>query len=484
MNSITKRWLRGSLLITFAIVATAVSIFIYASYTGFYRSAQQAMLSRMFSIVGQLRLTPSGTPEQESTGRSDFLFRVVEQFDAKDRFELMLLDSYGLPMVTTTGAALQYSKPPQDFVHALQSDSGTASDTYHSPEGEHIMAITMLVPYASGDVGAIRMLTSLTLVDEAIFHRSLLAAAIGVCMLIVSLWSGLFFVRSIVKPVAQIESAATAIAEGDLKTRLPEAPYDDEIGRLCNTINKMAEELSKTEKLQNEFISSVSHELRTPLTSISGWVETIAQINDPEDENYQKGLAIIGREADRLYGMVEELLSFSRLQSGVKLDCKMLDLVAELTDSVLFMEARIQREQIHLEYQEPELPLPVWADSNRLRQVFVNIIDNAIKYSPTGGTIFIEILQDSEQVYVKIRDEGKGISPEDLKNVKKKFFKGQGAVRGSGIGLAVVDEIMEALNGWVDIDSVQGCGTTVTLCLPIYKKDDSSHGTASGNPSP
>ena len=300
-------------------------------------------------------------------------------------------------------------------------------------------------------------------------ERVLLALGIGAAILLFSVWSGVFFIRSIVRPLDEVAQTANAIARGDLSARLPEGSDSDEIGRLCNTINQMAGELSKTERLQNEFISSVSHELRTPLTSIRGWVETIAHIRDPEDENYRKGLSIIGRETDRLYDMVEELLSFSRLQSGVKLDCCPLDLVAELTDAALFMEARIRAEGLHLVYEEPELPLPIWADAGRLRQVFINVMDNAVKYSLPGGPITLDLLQDGENVYVLIQDEGRGIAPDDLENVKLKFFKGKGAVRGSGIGLAVVDEIMTALDGSADISSELGKGTTVTLRLPIYR---------------
>ena len=250
--------------------------------------------------------------------------------------------------------------------------------------------------------------------------------------------------------------------------RLPATPYDDEIGRLCATINQMAEDLSKTEKMKNDFISSVSHELRTPLTSIRGWVETIAQIRDPEDENYRKGIAIIGRETDRLYDMVEELLDFSRMQSGIKMEMVPLDLVAELTDAALFVEARIKNEGLRLVYEEPDLPLPILGDAGRLRQVFINVLDNAIKYSSPGGAITLDLLDDGENAYVIIRDEGRGIAPEDLENVKLKFFKGKGAVRGSGIGLAVVDQIITAMDGAVDITSELGKGTAVKIRLPLY----------------
>ena len=158
--------------------------------------------------------------------------------------------------------------------------------------------------------------------------------------------------------------------------------------------------------------------------------------------------------------MVEELLDFSRLQNGrIRMDCRPLDLVAELTDAVLFCEARIQREGLVLSYTEPEEMIPVYADPDRLRQVFINIMDNAIKLWAGEYKAFAEII-----------DQGRGIPPEDLENVKTKFYKGSNSVRGSGIGLALVDSIMTALDGTMDIKSTLGRGTVVTLGLPLYHK--------------
>ena len=228
----------------------------------------------------------------------------------------------------------------------------------------------------------------------------------------------------------------------------------------------MAQELQKNEQMKNEFISSVSHELRTPLTSIKGWMETLPHLS-VKDENYAKGMQIISKETDRLYNMVEELLDFSRLQSGVKMEFQRVDLVAEVSDAALMMQARMKQQGVCLNYQEPQLPLPVMADPNRLRQVFINILDNAVKYSPNGGTISIDFLQDGESAFVEIKDQGRGIAPDDLENVKQKFFKAKNSVRGSGIGLAVVDEIVKAMNGDVDIASKLGKGTTVTVRLPL-----------------
>jgi signal transduction histidine kinase len=169
--------------------------------------------------------------------------------------------------------------------------------------------------------------------------------------------------------------------------------------------------------------------------------------------------------------MVEELLDFSRLQNGnIRLECRPLDLVAELTDALLFCEPRIQREGLVLDYTEPEEMIPVYADANRLRQVFLNVLDNAIKYSAVGGRITVKLWAGERKAFVEILDQGRGIPPEDLENVKVKFFKSRNSVRGSGIGLALVDSIMTALDGTLDITSTLGRGTVITLGLPLYRR--------------
>ena len=356
----------------------------------------------------------------------------------------------------------------QDYYRALVSSDGIGRAIFRTPDGERVMAVTALVPYDAGNITAMRLVTSLTLADRPWWNLVLISGGVVLVALGFALWSGLFFVRSIVRPLGQVESIANRIAGGDLQTRLPDTRYDDEIGRLCRTINEMAEHLTETERMKNEFISSVSHELRTPLTSIKGWVETIGAIRDPGDENYRKGLEVIGAETDRLYAMVEELLDFSRLQNGISLDCQVLDLVAEATDAALFVEGRIRQEGLRLVYEKPPEPFPVWADPARLRQVFINVLDNAIKYSPPGGSVFLTLTRSASSVTVSVRDQGRGISPEDLEKVKVKFFKGKNSVRGSGIGLAVVDAIVTALGGTVDITSTLGQGTTVLITLPLY----------------
>ena len=471
-SGITRRWLCGSLLMTVLLVLLVEGMFLYSCTRSYYNSVQQTMYRRFSSISGQLKMYTGDTAQKASASRSVALRRMVEQFSDKDKYEFMLLDSYGSVIASSSGTDAEGILTSADFEQAQETGDGMGVAIYRTDSSEMVMAVCCLVPYAAEDVAAMRLVTSLTLVQNQLKNVFLISIVVVITILGFTVASGLYFVRSIVVPLGQVERTAASIARGELDVRLPvTGDARDEVDRLRGTINRMAEGLEETEKMKNEFISSVSHELRTPLTSIRGWVETLRTLDDPEDENYRKGLEIINNETARLYNMVEELLDFSRLQNGrLKMSCHPLDLVAELTDAVLFCEARIQREGLLLSYREPEEMIPVYADPNRLRQVFINILDNAIKYSAPGGRITVKIWQGEYKAFIEIIDQGRGIPPEDLENVKTKFYKGSNSVRGSGIGLALVDSIMTALDGTLDLKSTLGRGTVVTLGLPIYKR--------------
>ena len=471
-SGITHRWLRGSLFLTVLLVLLVESMFVYNFSRSYYNSVQQTMMRRFSSINGQLKMYTGDTAQKTAANRSVALRRMVEQFADKDKYEFMLLDGYGGVIASSSGTGADGIVVQDDFNKAQDAPDGVGVAIYRTASGETVMAVCSLVPYAAEDVAAMRLVTSLTLVQAQLKSVFIISLIVVAAILGFTVASGLYFVRGIVVPLGQVERIAASIARGELDVRLPVTGDErDEVDRLRGTINQMAEGLEETEKMKNEFISSVSHELRTPLTSIRGWVETLRTLDDPTDENYRKGLEIINNETARLYNMVEELLDFSRLQNGrLKMECCPLDLVAELTDAVLFCEARIQREGLLLAYAEPEEMIPVYADPDRLRQVFINILDNAIKYSAPGGRITVKIWQGEYKAFIEIIDQGRGIPPEDLENVKTKFYKGSNSVRGSGIGLALVDSIMTALDGTMDLKSTLGRGTVVTLGLPIYKR--------------
>ena len=229
----------------------------------------------------------------------------------------------------------------------------------------------------------------------------------------------------------------------------------------------MSSKISQNEKVQAEFISSLSHELRTPLTAINGWSETLLSSENLDPET-QRGMRIISREAKRLTEMVVDLLDFTRIQDGrMTLNVELSDIRGEFEDTVYMYGSRLRQDGIELTYLEndddvPEIP----CDPKRMRQVFLNILDNAAKHGGEGKRIEASIRFESGWVVIRVRDYGPGIPEDEIPLVKKKFYKGSSKARGTGIGLAVCDEIVEMHGGTLTLENARGGGTLVTVRLP------------------
>jgi signal transduction histidine kinase len=360
-----------------------------------------------------------------------------------------------------------------DITRAIETRE-IASFTGENPvTGERIMAVSSPLIYTNGEViGVLRYVSSLKYVDRQILYFALIVTLVGVFMLVVVYASGRYYVKSILEPVSEITATAKRIASGGYGVQI-KRQFDDEIGELSDTINDMSNKIAQSEKTQSEFMSSVSHELRTPLTAISGWSETLLDAGGSvEAADARRGLNIILRESRRLTSMVEELLEFSRIQDGrFKLNVNMSDIRSEFEDTVFMYGSRLQQEEIKLEYLDNDDEIPeIPCDASRLRQVFLNILDNAAKHGGEGGRITAEIRLEDPMVVVRIRDFGSGIPEDELPLIKKKFYKGSSKARGSGIGLAVCEEIVTMHGGILVITNAEGGGTLVTIRLPIGEK--------------
>lgn len=470
VQGITRRWLiniLGVIALFFVIVFLASSITIKSYY---YNSVESILNSGASTTAinyfsGSL---DSGTSLEESA--ADF----IDSFSYKDKTTIWIIDNDGNVVTSSSGFAIGKVAMP-DYEEALTNEDGCSRYVGKiTRDGEKVMAVTRVITNSDAQpVGAVRVISSLEMVDRQIGAIVFLILVVLLVIFAVILYSNLFFIRSIIIPVQEVNETTKKISEGDYSVRI-EKKYNDEIGDLCDSINTMAEEISTTDKMKNDFISTISHELRTPLTSIKGWGETLAYAeNDSADEITRKGLQVIVHEAGRLEGFVEELLDFSRLQSGrMNLRLAPTDIFAELDETVFTFRERAMREGIELKYSIPELPAPANADANRLKQVFMNILDNALKYSRPPSKIFVkaEFAKKNGGDYVKIAvaDQGCGISKENLPHVKEKFYKANMSVRGSGIGLAVTNELVELHGGTLEIDSEEGTGTLVTIYLPIH----------------
>jgi signal transduction histidine kinase len=208
------------------------------------------------------------------------------------------------------------------------------------------------------------------------------------------------------------------------------------------------------------------------LTAISGWGETLlsTDMNDPSE--MRKGIRIMLKETSRLSNMVEELLDFTRIESGrLTLDIELIDLASEL-EEVLFLHMKtLKREGITLTYRQPDQTTEVMGDRARLKQVFVNILDNAAKHGGDGKRIDTALVYDDRWAAVTVRDYGQGIPESELPHVKYKFYKGSSTARGSGIGLSVSADIMRLHGGELHIECAEGGGVLVTLKLPREESD-------------
>ncbi len=475
IEGITLKWL-VNVVGVIALIFIAVFVAACFSLRSYYYSSVENVISAGVSNVVNNYFS---IYEQSGSPFSATAINFIEDYSYKDKTTVWVIDSDGVVISSSSGFNIKKQSMP-DYDEALNSKNSTAKWTGKLESGEKAMAVTrILYDEDSNQIGAIRVIASLEKVDKQISAIYLILGIILIAFFMILIISNLYFIRSIIIPVQKISETTKLIAKGNLNARI-ENKSEDEIGELCDNINSMAEEIAASDKMKNDFISTISHELRTPLTSIKGWAETLKLENaETEDELTKRGLQVIVNESARLEGFVEELLDFSRLQSGrMSLRLQKCDIIAELDETIFTFIERAHREGIDVKYSVPEVCAPASADPNRLKQVFMNILDNALKYSRAGSRIFVKgIITDEEKdiapqcFKILFVDEGCGISKEDLPHVKEKFYKANLSVRGSGIGLAVTSELVQLHGGKIDIDSVEGRGTMVTVVLPLLSEN-------------
>lgn len=463
-KGITKRWILNTLCAIVAVIVLVVVCLSYVVSTYYYSSVEQTLNGRSVELANILSEFRSDMDQTFASTARDY----VENSAHKEKMEITVISHSGDILVTSTGFTPDPQEAMPDYESARNSTSGYAKWVGKLSSGEKVTAITRIVKSSDGNtVCAIRYVSSMEAVDKLLFIAIAIFIIIGLVVIALVILSGTYFIRSIVRPVRVISDTAKKIAQGDFNAKIDKM-YDDEIGDLCDSINDMAKELGAAERMKNDFISSVSHELRTPLTAIKGWAETMHGSELPDKDTFDKGMDIIVKESARLTGIVEELLDFSRMQNeSMILRFEKLDILAELDEVLYMMRDRAISEGKHLLYDQPEIMPAIMADKNKLKQVFINIVDNALKYTPAEGVVGIQVLNENQNVNVIVTDTGCGIAPDDLPRVKDKFFKANQSVRGSGIGLAIADEIVSKHGGSLQIESGIGVGTTVTISLPV-----------------
>ena len=470
-NTVKGRWIKNVLLVFTAVMFLFSCIIIYSSCTRYFNSAELAMRARNSKSVDTFfSQYNNGNPETFAIGAHEF----VENFQYRDIMEVWVLDKNGKLLVSSSGfSELSYSNR-EDYNIALESEDNTGVKRMKLSSGEPVMAMTYILRDSAGNnYGALRYLVSMQDMYNQLFM--IIVIVIAAFFLVVALMaiSGMYFVSSIVNPVSDICRTTAEIAKGDFSSRIDYDNYHDEIGELCMSINNMAQQLSEIDKMKNDFISTVSHEIRTPMTAIKGWGETLKNVGD-NPAILNKGLDIIVDETERLSVMVEELLDFSRMQNGkIRLVSEEIDLLYILENVYDIYKQKAVNENINLSLSlDGNTDIRIIGDKGRIRQVMINILDNAIKYTPEGGNISITVARIQKYVKIIVCDSGIGISQKDLPHIKEKFYKADNNVRGTGIGLALADEIIKMHSGEINISSEVSKGTTVEIILPVVLKED------------
>ncbi len=463
-GGLRKRWLLNTASVVFALGLVCV-LAVTASFSSYYYSNMES------DLTYRAKTTTEFFAEYIDQTYNEFYLSCItyaQTFEDKGILELQFINNQGELVASSFGPWAGTAPSTPDIRDAVSSRYPTPFVGKNPNTGERIMAVSCPMIYSSGEViGVLRYVTSTRKVDKQIWEVGFICGGVLLAVLAVIICSSYYYLRSIMNPVAEISEKAKRIASGSYGVQI-KTPYKDEIGALADTINEMSNKIAQNEKMQAEFISQLSHELRTPLTVINGWSETLLA-DENMDADTRQGMKIISSEAQRLTEMVMDLLDFTRMQDGrMTLAVEMTDIRSEYEDTVFMYSSRLAQDGIQLEYLDNDCDIPeIPCDPKRLRQVFLNILDNAAKHGGDGKRIETDMCVENDQVVVRIRDFGPGIPEDEIPLVKKKFYKGSSSVRGTGIGLAVCDEIVEMHGGTLTLENAEGGGTLVTVRLPV-----------------
>jgi signal transduction histidine kinase len=423
-------------------------------------------LRSMTSImVGQAQLamnllTPLKAGEIDPAAAREVAQRLAISSGAR----VQLLDAAGMTTADSGSLAAEQALAGEaDVAKALAGEVGILRGRHKG--SERVLAVSVPFRFDETQRGVVRLVSSLRVVDQVVTRVRNTWVMIAVAAVAASYGVSALLAGTVVSPLSAVTTAAEGIAAGNLHPGL-KPRYRDEVGRLAETLNQMAAELSRTEKMKTDFIASVSHELRTPLTSIKGYVVNVID-SLPTGSSMRSDLETIDRETDRLTALVEELLDFQRLAGG-RLAVRMvpMDMSGLIHESVRQMSPRAERQGIRLESHMPDnMPFMIEGDPARLKQVMINVLDNALKFTEPGGRVEVTAQRNNGECLIRVIDTGCGITPEDLPHVTERFYHGRHQAAGYGLGLSLVSDIIEKHGGTLNLESQVGEGTAVSIRL-------------------
>lgn len=459
-NSIRTRLVKNFMLIIIITVVILEVVLVNAVKSYYYKNIKDILTNQIeFSSSYYLRYFSSDSLE-------DTIIDELDIFWQHTTAQVQILNPNGKLLMDSLGVINHSKDILPDVERAIGGEMAfwVGNVNYYD---KPVMSVSAPIKNENEIIGVIRFITSLEETNNIIATISMLLIWMGLAVIFISGMVSVFLANSIVKPLQEVTKVAEKMADGQLKVR-SNIKLEDEIGKLSDTLNYMAEELIKKEQIKSDFISSISHELRTPLTSIKGWAITLKLENLNGNEILLDGLNIIEKESDRLSSMVEDLLDFSKFTSGrviLEKDEFSIKDTIELISKQLSPRGISKKIEFKLTI-DPSIRFMI-GDENRIKQVLINILDNAFKFTPEGGLISLNAKEEENVIILKIEDNGSGIPELDLPHVKEKFYKGKSSQSHSGIGLSICEEIVRLHEGSIDVLSKLNEGTTVIVRLPL-----------------
>lgn len=354
-------------------------------------------------------------------------------------------------------------------IEELRNGETVVSSRTHPIEGTDILMTGFPIIENNRLVGTLILYLELGQISEPFRPlRLMIFFMIGLIVLNLVIF-GRQIIDTIIRPLIDMKRASTVYAQGDFDYRIP-IQSDDEIGELAETLNKMAESLGEVDEQRKEFLANVSHELRTPLSYIRGYTEMM-QDDSLEEEKRAQYYQIIERETERLQRLVNDLLDLAQLERDSYPMSKQPLVFSQVLEDVIYRMEPIAQSKGVTFVMNLDPDQIVLGDTDRLEQVFGNLLDNALRYTPPGKQIFLSTETIGDRTHCLIRDEGEGIPEEHLDRLTKRFYRvDKSRTRkdgGTGLGLAITKHIIDRHDGTIRFDSVFGEGTTVHIELPL-----------------
>jgi len=456
----------------FALVLLLVTLLSYSLHVrGHYDDRDRALVTSAGHMAGEARAMPNGPHLVEGSGGLEVGFRLYDAQGAvreqtPDIAHLPSLDPLALLRMPTGPAydALAGLAPP---LMAPDIPATGAFGLMTTPE-QRWRVYVLPLGQPGTITGYLATLTPLGRLDESIRLYRLILLALGLAGLSAALLGGWAIAGGALRPIARMTSTASTIAHSrDLSHRIATPPHHDELGRLATTFNDMLMGIEAAYGAQQRFVADASHELRAPLTAIQGNLELIRRHPEMPHADRDEALGEAEREAVRLTRLVADLLALARADAGVAPQQRPVDLDAVALDAFRSARQLAQNQQLALDTLEP---VQVIGDADRLKQLLLIVLDNALKYTPSGGRVTMGLRQCVGSSEITVQDTGVGIAAEDLPRVFERFYRADPArsrdAGGTGLGLPIARWIVEQHHGAIHIDSVPGQGTTVTVSLP------------------